>query len=153
LLSHGQASVERGFSVNKEVSVEHLAETSLIAQITIVEHISSVGGFLKVDYCKELLLSAYSARSKYYQYLDEKKKEAENNTRNNRKRKVIDAILDIEKKKKRMENDTKVLNKSAEEYVGKTENKRKFRLIAKSKSMRRNANDTPKTLETFEKEL
>ena len=106
-----------------------------------------------MDYCKELLLSAYSARSKYYQYLDEKKKEAENNTRNNRKRKVIDAILDIEKKKKRMENDTKVLNKSAEEYVGKTENKRKFRLIAKSKSMRRNANDTPKTLETFEKEL
>ena len=36
LLSHGQASVERGFSVNKEVSVEHLAETSLIAQRTIV---------------------------------------------------------------------------------------------------------------------
>jgi hypothetical protein len=24
----------------------------------IVDHISSVGGFLKVDYCKELLLSA-----------------------------------------------------------------------------------------------
>jgi Holliday junction resolvasome RuvABC ATP-dependent DNA helicase subunit len=66
---------------------------------------------------------------------------------------VIDAILDIEKKKKRMENDTKVLNKSAEEYVGKTENKRKFTLIAKSKSMRRSANDTPKTLETFEKEV
>jgi hypothetical protein len=32
LLSHGQASVEKGRSVNKEVSVEHLAETSLIAQ-------------------------------------------------------------------------------------------------------------------------
>jgi hypothetical protein len=45
LLSHGQASVEKGRSVNKEVSVEHLAETSLIAQRTIVDHISSVGGF------------------------------------------------------------------------------------------------------------
>ena len=69
-----------------------------------------------MDYCKELLLSASSARSKYYPYLDDKKKEAENKTRNNTKRKVIDEILDIEKKKKRMENDTKILNKSPEEY-------------------------------------
>jgi hypothetical protein len=81
-------------------SVEHLSETSLIAQIIIVHHISSVFGFLKVDYCKELLLSKSSARSKYYQYLDDKKKEAENKTRNNRKRKVIGEMLDIEKKKK-----------------------------------------------------
>ena len=62
------------FSVNTEVSVEHLAETSLIAQRTIVDHISSVGGFLKVDYCKGLLFSTSSARSKYYQYLDDKEK-------------------------------------------------------------------------------
>ena len=32
LLSHGQASVERGFSVNKEVMVQNLAEQSLISQ-------------------------------------------------------------------------------------------------------------------------
>jgi hypothetical protein len=67
-----------------------------------------------VDYWKELLISASSARSKYYPYLDDKKKEAENKTINNRKRKVIDEILDIGKKKKRMENDIKVLNKSTE---------------------------------------
>ena len=118
--SHGQASVERGLSVNKEVSVEHLAETSLIAQRTIVDHTSSVGGFLKVDYCKELLLSKSSARSTYYQYSEDKQKEAENKTKNNRKQKVIDEILDIEKKKKRVEGDTKVLNKSVKEYADKT---------------------------------
>jgi len=49
LLSHVQASVERKFSVNKEVSVEHLAETSFVAQRTIVDHVSSVDGFLKVN--------------------------------------------------------------------------------------------------------
>jgi hypothetical protein len=48
-LLNGQASVERGISVNKEDSVEHLAETSLIAQRTIVDHISSVDGFWKVN--------------------------------------------------------------------------------------------------------
>jgi transcriptional antiterminator len=49
LLSHVQASVERKFSVNKEVLVEHLAETSFVAQWTIVDHVSSVDGFLKVN--------------------------------------------------------------------------------------------------------
>jgi hypothetical protein len=86
---------------------------------------------LKRYYCKELLPSASIARSRYYQYSYDKKKEAENKTKINRKRKVIDEILDIEKKKKRMENDIKLLNKSAEEYADKTENKRKFTLIAK----------------------
>ena len=34
LLSHGQASVERGFSVNKETEVENLLEHSLVVQTT-----------------------------------------------------------------------------------------------------------------------
>jgi len=32
VLSHGQASVEWGFSVNKEIEVENLHEHSLVAQ-------------------------------------------------------------------------------------------------------------------------
>ena len=31
LMSHGQATVERGFSVNKEVAAENLTERSFIA--------------------------------------------------------------------------------------------------------------------------
>lgn len=40
VLSHGQASVERGFSVNKEVMVENLREHSLIAQQIIYDHVN-----------------------------------------------------------------------------------------------------------------
>jgi hypothetical protein len=54
---------------------------------------------------------------------------AENKTRNNRKRKVIDEILDIEKKNKIMENDIKVLYKSAEKYADKADNTSRFRLL------------------------
>ncbi|KAK5876302.1 hypothetical protein CesoFtcFv8_025669 [Champsocephalus esox] len=56
VLSHGQASVERGFSVNKEVMVENLKEHLLIAQRVIKDHVHSVGGLLNVAYTKELLL-------------------------------------------------------------------------------------------------
>lgn len=41
-LSHGQASVERGFSVNKQAEEVNLAEESLVARRCIVDHIRRV---------------------------------------------------------------------------------------------------------------
>ena len=60
LLSHGQASVERGFSVNKEILLENMLEHILKAQRTISDHtcIKFVGGALNVKITKELVLSA-----------------------------------------------------------------------------------------------
>ncbi|KAL2098320.1 hypothetical protein ACEWY4_007527 [Coilia grayii] len=55
VLSHGQASVERGFSINKEVIVENQKELSLVAQRIIVDHVQSVGGVANVRITKELL--------------------------------------------------------------------------------------------------
>ena len=45
VLSHGQASVERGFSVNKELEVENLANQSLVAQHLVCDHINAIGAF------------------------------------------------------------------------------------------------------------
>ena len=42
LLSHGQASVDRGFSVNNESVVENQQEESLIARRIIKDHIMHV---------------------------------------------------------------------------------------------------------------
>ena len=47
LLSHGQASVEWGFSVNKEIEVENLLKHSLVAQRTICDYVEAVGGVLR----------------------------------------------------------------------------------------------------------
>lgn len=55
VLSHGQASVERGFSINKELIVENQKELSLVAQRLIVDHVRSVGGVSNVAITKELL--------------------------------------------------------------------------------------------------
>jgi len=37
VLSHGQATVERGFSMNKQVETEHLYEESVVAKRTICD--------------------------------------------------------------------------------------------------------------------
>ena len=49
LMSHCQSTVNRGFSVNKEVAVENLSERSFITQRIIHGHIESVAGLDNVQ--------------------------------------------------------------------------------------------------------
>jgi len=70
LLWHGQASVERGFSVNKQVEIDNLNEDTFVAERLICDHVTSVGGLKNIDTSnKALLLAASSARLKYMYYL------------------------------------------------------------------------------------
>lgn len=97
-LSHGQATVERGFSSNKEVMVENLAQHSLVAQRVICDHVRSVGGVLNVFFSKELLLSAASGRQRYHTDIDEKRRENEATRRSERKRSLLEEISTFERK-------------------------------------------------------
>ena len=74
ILSHGQASVERGCSVSKQLEVDNLQERSFICQRLVQDHVQSVGGGLAVSINKPLLLSAAGARQKCSSYLDEQKR-------------------------------------------------------------------------------
>ena len=65
LLSHGQATVERGFSYNKEVTANRLSHLTLVARRTVVDHIQKVGGVLQVALDKPLLVSAGAAWGRY----------------------------------------------------------------------------------------
>ena len=67
VLSYGQSSVERGFSVNKETSVDNVSPRRVIAKSVVCDHINAVGGVLKVALTKELLHSASLSRRKYEQ--------------------------------------------------------------------------------------
>ena len=63
LLSHGQATVERGFFVNKEIEVENMAGSTSAAKRMVCDHIQSVGGIKNIDVSnKKLLLYCASAR-------------------------------------------------------------------------------------------
>ena len=136
VLSHGQATVERGFSINKEVETENLKEQSITAQRLICDYVKSVGGVLKVKITKELLQSASLARQKYDQYLA-KEKESKTSDAQKRKRKCLeDSIADLKKQAKRAKLDYDSLNKAADDYAVKAEKERDFSHIAKSNALR-----------------
>ena len=88
-LSHGQATVERGFSVNKEVLAPNLQETSLVVMRLVHSSMEAakckVGDFVVID---ALLSSCAHARNRYQMYLMERKAEQER-TEKGQKRKAL----------------------------------------------------------------
>ena len=100
VLSHGQASVERGFSVNKEVEVENLMKQSVVAQRGVCEAVKSAGGVSEIKLVNELMTSCSLARQRYTAHL-EKAKELKKSEEQKQKRKaVLDEIDEIKAKKK-----------------------------------------------------
>jgi hypothetical protein len=74
LLSRGQASVERGFSVNKQAEVDNHIGSIFEAKCMLCDHIAALGGVCNIDVDnKLLLLSCSSARQKYGLYLVKQK--------------------------------------------------------------------------------
>ena len=69
ILSHGNASVESGFSVNGDILVENLKETSLVAQRRVYDAIISKGGVLRVDITSKMLMYANQSHSRYQECL------------------------------------------------------------------------------------
>ena len=65
LLSHGQASVERGFSINKQMERTNMCHETFIAERIVNDHLRSVGGVLSVAINKELLASCRASRARY----------------------------------------------------------------------------------------
>ena len=131
LLSHGQASVERGFSVNRQMEVENQHEESVIAQQLICNHVQSAGSILKAELSKQLLVSAASARQRYMEYLEEQRR---TKTKEQVSSKRKDQIDELKTKKKRLERDITELSKSANELAEKSENTGRLELVAKSNS-------------------
>ena len=77
LLSHGQATVERGFSVNRHIEVENITDETVSSRRMICDHMKFVGGITNIDITnKRLLISCSSARQKYVAHLEDEKKES-----------------------------------------------------------------------------
>ena len=66
-LSHGQASVERGFSINKSLLVHNLTETSLISERIVLDHLRSKNVSSEIfEVCEKIRKTVRSVRGKYY---------------------------------------------------------------------------------------
>jgi len=92
LLSHGQATVERGFSVNRQVDDDNLHADTFCCRRLICDTVAYYGGVYAIDTSiKALLLSCSSAWNKYQPDLEQKKKDAMKDTVTQKRKAVDDA--------------------------------------------------------------
>ena len=141
ILSHGQATVERGFSINSQLVVENLREASVVSQRVVYDAIATAGGLCGVPITKSILSYAQGARQRYVAYLEaEKQKQTSINSDCNAKRKLeADERDKLEAKKRRLDNDIAALMKSSDELADSAEAMGDLTLLSQSNALRKSA--------------
>lgn len=104
-LFHGNASVERSFSINKECLVENLHNDSLIAQRIVYDAVLAVGGVSSVKISKQMIQSVRNASSRRVEA--SKKRVLEVETESRKRKLIADDIKELEAKKARIEQTAK----------------------------------------------
>lgn len=74
ILSHGNAFVERGFSIRKECVVENPLSKTLVAQKIVYDAVNLVGGINKVTISKKIIHAFRNARSLWGEALQRQQK-------------------------------------------------------------------------------
>lgn len=118
--------------------MENLKEHSLIFQRVIYDHVRSVGWLLNI------------ARQKYHMYLDDQRRLKRDEQKTQNRKGLMEEIIEIKSKKKRVEEDMRVLLKSADDNAEKAESLGKLSFISKSNSLRRAAKEKERGLKTLE---
>ena len=139
LVSHGQASVERGYSLNRQTEKDNMSEGVIVALRQIIDYFVLVGGMLKVDITKELLYSASSSTYRYHQYLEEDKRKKGQEAIQRKRKTVQDEVDDLKKRKKVLESDITNLTTSSEKYADEAEakgEKTSHSILVKSNALR-----------------
>ena len=104
-ISHGQSQIERGFSINREVTIENLENKSLCAQRLVYDALKCCKKDIHdIEITTKMVTSCKTARSRYVIALEEAKKSRENEIVNNKRKLIADEIDSV--KRKRMEVDT-----------------------------------------------
>lgn len=152
-MSHGQAAVERGFSINKKVEVENLKHESIIAHRLICDHVNKVGGIQNVDLSKELLQSCKASRHKYEIYLQQKREAEKTEAELGKRKKVHDEVTVLKKKKLKLEEEVKDLMNASEKLSDKAEETGKVSFVTQANSLRRTAKDKKMEIEKIDEKI
>ena len=105
ILSHGQASVERGFSINKDTLKTNLTEKTLVGLLIVNDAIrmklgsDALSDVHKINITKNMLTNCRIARMRYQNYLDEQRKESIKSDSEKRRARLM-GELEVSKSKK-----------------------------------------------------
>lgn len=123
-----------------------MKEHTLVAQRIVCDHVNSVGGVLKVELSKPLLLSVKMSRQRYKKYLDQEREKKKTEQERSKRKCVLEEIEEVKKKKKRIDD-------TADELCTKAEATAKLTFVTQANALRRSAKDKLNDLVSLDKKL
>ena len=153
LLSHGQASIERGFSINRQMEEDNLEGHSIVNMRAVYDFIKFVGGIQNITIDKAMLLASASGRQRYHTFLDEKKREKERAEKDSKRKHLMDKVEELKTKRARLQKDAQSLKDSADKKADKAEATGNIRFISQSNAYRRSAKDKELEITQIDKEI
>ena len=136
-LSHGQASVERGFSVNKELLVENLMEESIESQRMVYDHIRSADKpITEIPITNDLIKSCKLAHSRYTAVLEERKKQCKQTDKDLKRKLKGEEVAEVKEKEGALELSIQCLKKDIIDYSLAAEKESDLSLLTKANSFR-----------------
>ncbi len=153
LLSHGQASVERGFSLGKAIAKDNQLPETIMNMRVVKDHIVSVGGLDNVAVTKEMLTFVSSSHKRYMMSL-ESKKEEESKKKSGMKRKIIsEKIDDLKSKTMCLSQQVSGLNSEALNLFEKAEVTNKMQFVVQANALLKRKKEKETEVGVLEKEI
>ena len=139
MLLHGQSQVERGFSINKDITSTNMGAETLIAFCRVHDGIQSLG--LPVEQCvtAEMLRQCKFACSCYQFHLEEMKRESKEQTEKKKKKKLDSNVTDLERE--------------ADQIALDAEKQNKMSMLVKSNALRSKAKEKRVKLEAEKQKI
>ena len=153
-VSHGQAAIERGFSLNKTILDVNMKKESIVARKIIRDHMltNSIQPHT-IDINNAMIVSFKAARQKYQLYLEEiASKEKEKET-NNRKAIIISEINEVQLKHDEIAKTCIMLDEEFIASVRDAEEKNDMLLEVKANAMKRRCEEKKVEIKELEKAL
>ena len=149
-MSHGQATVERGFSVNANVIVENLQKESIVTQRIVHDRTCEAGGVLEVPLSKELLTSVRCSHQKYVTALEAKRTQSDKVVK---QRELRTEVQELTKRKKFCESAVSDLTVSADQLAQTAEKLRNFTKMLESNAVRKRAREMQDEIQVLDEEI
>ena len=179
IMSHGQSTVERGFSTNKDILKTNMGKETLKAYRLVYDGLVNApkmktsedkqakdkqakdkqanetdkGYQLDVSLIpvtKKMMEACRNARQKYDAYLEEQKRKKVASAEETRKKSVKEQLTSLKGQRRKLESCVESLLKEADDLAQEAEKKMKWDLVAKSNAFREKARDKQKQVEQTE---
>ena len=137
-LSHGQAAVERGFSINNSLSIINVSEKSLVCKKLVKDHLlSNQQEAHTFPITSHLIHSVATARQKYKESLEEETKRKKEDDLTKEKKKVTHEIIALVQRREKLQKLHENLDVQFVSLMKQAEDKNDMTMVVKGNALKR----------------